>query len=72
MSVFAAGFAGDIHFTLCSLPRWQAREARHHGRYAQKDSYALGSGMYKAGIASDNAPCAVFARMRGSLFGPCA
>ena len=36
---------------LCSLPRWQAHEAWHHGRYAQKDSYALDSGMYKAGIA---------------------
>ena len=39
-----------LHLALCSLPRWQAHEAQHHGRYAQKDSYALGSGMYKVGI----------------------
>ena len=37
----------------------------------QKDRFALFpcSDMYKAGIPGDNAPCAVFAGMRGSLFG---
>ena len=35
----------------------------------QMDSYALGSGMYKAGMAGGNASRAVFAGMRGSLFG---
>ena len=29
----------------------------------------IGSGMYKAGIAGDNAPCAVLAGMKGRLFG---
>ena len=29
----------------------------------------IGSGMYKAGIAGDIAPLAVFAGMRGRLFG---
>ena len=49
-----------LHLALCSLPRWQAHEAQHHGRYAQKDSYALGSGKYKVGIAGVrvvHAPC---------------
>ena len=36
-----------LHFAQCSLPLGQAHEAWHHGRYAQKDSYELGSGMYK-------------------------
>ena len=40
-----AGFASDFHLAQCSLPRGQAHEAWHHGRYAQKDSYELGSGM---------------------------
>ena len=56
-----------LHLALCSLPGWHAHDARHHGRYGQKDSFALipCSDMCKAGIAGDNAPCAVFARMRG-------
>ena len=33
------------------------------------DSYALGSDMFKAGIAGGNASRAVFAGMRGGLFG---
>ena len=34
-----------FHLAQCSLPRGQAHEAWHHGLYAQKDSYELGSGM---------------------------
>ena len=59
-----AGFAGDFHLALCVLPRGQAHEAWHHGRYAQKDSYAL-----EAGFAGGHASRAVFAEMRGRLFG---
>ena len=36
-----------FHLALCSLPRGQAHDAWHHGRYAQKDRYALGSGMLR-------------------------
>ena len=66
-----AGFAGD--FAPRAVPLfsgWHAHDARHHGRYGQKDSFALipCSDMCKAGIAGDNAPCAVFARMRGWIF----
>ena len=58
-----AGLLVTSHPALCSLPRWQVHEARHHGLYAQKDSHALGSGTYKAGIAGDNAPRAVFSTL---------
>ena len=61
-----------FHLALCSLPRGQAREAWHHGRYAQKDSYALDSDMFKAGFAGGNAPRAVFVGMRVDFLGPCA
>ena len=37
------------------------------GRYAQKDRYALGSGMYKAGFAGDIAPRAVLSSLIGWL-----
>ena len=40
-----AGFAGDFSPRHYSLPRGQAHEAWHHGLFAQKDSYELGSGM---------------------------
>ena len=44
-----------IFLALCSLPRGQAHEAWHHGRYAQKDSYALSSGiaLFPVGLAHD-------------------
>ena len=34
-----------FHLAQCSLPRGQAHDAWHHGWFAQKDRYALGSGM---------------------------
>ena len=34
-----------FHLVQCSLPLGQAHQAWHHGLYAQKDSYELGSGM---------------------------
>ena len=40
-----AGFDGDFSPRAVLSSSWQAHEAWHHGRYAQKDSYALGSGM---------------------------
>ena len=58
-----------FHLAQCSLPHGQAHEAWHHGLYAQKDSYELGSGMSRAGSAGGHASRVVLAEMRGSLFG---
>ena len=50
---------------VCSSSHLSGPDARHHGRYGQKDGFALSpcSDMCKAGIAGDTALCAVFARI---------
>ena len=55
-----AGYAGCDAPRLCSSWLLQGQDLRHLGRYDQKDSC---SGMFKAGIACDNAPCAVFSSL---------
>ena len=68
MSVFEAGSAGDI--TPCAVLSSSLAGAMKLGIMAcmvQKDSYALGSGMYQVGIAGDIAPCAVLSSLIGWL-----
>ena len=70
-AVTCSGWLPFLQFSLCSL--WLSA-GPSHGRYGpvgqsaspdQKDSYALGSGMYKAGVAVDIAPRAVLSSLVG-------
>ena len=65
-----AGIAGDIapRAVLSSLVCWLMMLGIMAGM-VRMDSYALGSDMFKAGIAGGNASRAVFAGMKSRLFG---
>ena len=58
----------SLHLALFSLFLLQAPDALHHGRYGPEGQFASLAVTCTSGIAGDNAPCAVFARMRGSFF----
>ena len=58
--MYKAGIAVTLHFVLCSLPRWQAHEARHHGRYGSEgllfrdaEALVLGPGRSHARVCND-------------------